>query len=418
MNKPRTTRKPKKAEKINLNDVDGLEWLSSSKAEHVEWLIRDMLPANCTTIVEGRKATGKSTFLAAVAACFTGGPAIPGWEGSTIGGVVWLAREDPWASVVKPRLQTAGANTERIGRLQIGQGKGSKRLPTFPHEIALIEEKMLLSGARLLIVDPLPALLGPGADLLSESGCRAIMDVLNEVCDRSKITAILTRHLKKSFTGDVRDAGYGHGAFGNAARAIIRVDNHPYERTLRLVSVAACNWAANPVTQSFEIEPVTEATGAVRWSGKSTLTAQQIAQGDGDEQQRDEWSDAELILAARLKADWATFVELEKEGDNAGVSRHSLRRACVKLGCEKRRVGFGNQGHWEWGPPRQGFPQKLLETLQSMGGHQERAIYATNGQNIEKSDVLPLHSAQEAPLVARPEPPPLSATKETTNGSE
>jgi hypothetical protein len=401
-----------KGKKTDLREVDGMERMSQAKSEKVDWLIRNVLPANAVSIIEGRKTAGKSTVLAAIAACYTGGPAIPGWEGPRDGGVVWLAKEDPWSSVVKPRIEVAGGNTDRVFRIQVPQGSKGSRLPYLPIEISLIEELMLLNGSRLLIMDPLPSLCARGDMLLSEAGCREILDPLNDLCDRLKVTVIAGRHLKKGYRGMVIDAGYGHGAFGNAARSIMRVDLHPHDSGRRLWSVVACNWATcESVTQSFELETIDQ-YAAIKWTGSSPLSAQQIADGDGDEQQRDEWSDAELVLVAKLASGFVPYAEVESEADDAGVSRSAIRRAGIKLGIAKRRIGYGAKGHWEWGPPPKGFPPALVDKLKSMGGAQKSDINDMYGKNRLNPSDMNGKNAHRSPKVSPTSDPPLEDGKD------
>jgi len=355
--------------------VDGISWASQAESESMEWVVRNMIPRNTTNIIEGRKASGKSTVLAAIAAAWTGGPEIPTWEGPRGGRVIWQASEDPWKTMVIPRLAAACANLDRIGRCEVQEGNGYSRSPKIPEEFEYLEKKIIESGANLVILDPLSSVVGPSADLCTERGCRAVMDTLNAICERRSVTMILVRHLKKNWRGDVREAGYGHGALGNAARGITRCDEHPQGLKERLWSVVACNWAEYYPTWNFSARVVSGSYKAIDWGGRSKLTAQEIAEGCGSLAEQDEYQDADLLLCARLMDGWVLRTEIGREAEAAGIRDSSLRGSKKRLGVRTRRTGFGSGGEWHWGPPEAGFDPILVDLVRRQGGGHNGTIY-------------------------------------------
>lgn len=418
MSKSRKQKSTKAPSVYELHDVDGLERMSRSEHETTEWLVPNVLPANCVNIIEGWKTAGKSTVLSAIVACYTGGPLVPNWTGPRNGGVVWLAREDPWTSVVRPRLEAGAANIERVFRVQLPGSGMRKRLPLLPQETDKILDMMLANGSKLLVIDPLSSICTSAEMLLGEAGCRQILDPLSDMCNEFKITVVITRHLKKSWRGAVLNAGYGHGALGNAARSIMRVDTHPNDPKTRLWSVVCCNWA-NPIgdTQGFRIASVGDA-GFTQWTGTVPLTAQQIADGVGTEDIVSELKDAEIILVSRLQAGAVPYQDLWAECDKAGVTKSVMRRTGDRLGLTHRRAGGGPGSYIEWLPPEGGFPVDLIERVTSMGGAQKGDIYAKYRQNtVKTSEKIDDTDDKNGYMSSSATSPPPAQSKEGDNGS-
>ena len=81
--------------------------------------------------------------------------------------VIYQTAEDGLADTVKPRLELAGADCERI----IVIDESDKSLSMVDERL---EEAIVRTGARLLILDPIQAYLGGGMDMnrANEHCCR------------------------------------------------------------------------------------------------------------------------------------------------------------------------------------------------------------------------------------------------------
>src|SRR5580692_10677843 len=65
----------------------------------------------------------------------------------------------PWKDTIKPRLEAAGANEDRLINLRHVTIKGEERPVEIPGDLFLIAQKIKDNDARLLIIDPLFAFL-------------------------------------------------------------------------------------------------------------------------------------------------------------------------------------------------------------------------------------------------------------------
>lgn len=416
MKKPRKG-KVDKAPKINERPVvEGVVWCSDVERVERQWLIRDRIPAHVTSIIEGRKESGKSTLLTAIVAAYTGGPSIPGWEGIRDGRVLWLAGEEDWGTEIRPRLEAAAANIDRIGYAAIPTGNGERRSPRLPSDLRRIWDLMGKMGASMLIIDPLPSAMEDAHDLSSEAGCRAITDPCNKIASENQWHVLLTRHLRPNPMVDVRHAGYGHAALGNASRAIGRVDIDPNDRNRRLWSVVALNATKVRVTLAFTLRDSLHGACEIEWTGTSKLTAQQIAESQMDEVALDEMNDAQMVLICNLQAGPVKFVDLMREAQKYGVKDYGLRRAAKKLECTKHPDGSGPGSHMEWGPPVDGFPARLIDLANFRGMADTRQPFnqqtAESPKNVQKgAEKMP-----SAEMPGAPKDPPVYSTEEGCNG--
>jgi hypothetical protein len=92
--------KPARAKSVTLADV---------RAEPVEWLWPERIPLGAITVLAGDPGLGKSSLSIDLAARLSRGVL-----GGKPGNVLMLTAEDPLAQVVRPRLEAAGADLDRI----------------------------------------------------------------------------------------------------------------------------------------------------------------------------------------------------------------------------------------------------------------------------------------------------------------
>lgn len=359
MTKPRKKKAPAGIPAGAPPVLDGVTWASQTKASKRVWAITDVMPAHSVTIIEGRKTTGKSTVIAAIVAAWTGGPAVPAWAMPGTGRVLVVTTEDDWETVVHPRLLAAAADLDRVGLLKIPVEGGEPRWPCLPHDMALVEERMGQCQADLLVLDPFDDLAGPGIELTTQDGARGFFTPLNELCRKKKVSCLVSRNMRKGSGLDARDAGLGHSKIGNTVRSVVRCDEHPHEEGIRVMATVACNGARRRPTYRYRIVDSVGESGAIEWLGECTISADEIAEGRGSSADRDEWSDADRVLRTMLGSGWVNVTRIFEEGEAAGISPRMMRRAKDRLKIPTRHIGTPHPGSWQWGPPRDGWPDGI-----------------------------------------------------------
>lgn len=350
-------------------DIDGVEWACSARAVPTDWYWPGAVPAGSLILLEGRKSTGKSTVAAAIVACLTGGPMIPGWTGPRDGRVIWSGSEESWESVIVPRLTAARADLSRIGRVHCRDGRGEPRRMVLPDDLCVLSDAIRDGGVRLLVLDPYISLAHPSLDMRVEQQARLYLESLADTLSRLGCVGLLIRHIRKGTGGDSREAGLGSVAISNVARSLMRCDEHPHQPGDNVLSVIACNYGRKLPTQVYRLTGSGGSFPQIEWCGCCQLDSDSIAEGRGSEAERDEWAEADRLLAHSIGDRWIAVGEILKEADAAGLSPRMLRRAKARLRVPSRRMQHANQGWWEWGPPSSGWPENLLaHDLQHLEG--------------------------------------------------
>jgi hypothetical protein len=109
-------------------------------------------------------------------------------------GVVLLQGEDNLATTVRPRLAAAGADLNRV--LAYDKALFGARPLVLPADLAVIEQAVIETRARLVVIDPLAAFLpGPAS---SEKVVRQALAPLAAYAERAGVAVVLVRHLLKS----------------------------------------------------------------------------------------------------------------------------------------------------------------------------------------------------------------------------
>ncbi len=160
-------------------------------AVDVEWLWKPYLPRGKVTIIRGMPGDGKSMFVVAlIAALSTGRPLFNEENWREPIACVYQNAEDAVDDTIKPRLDSAAADSTRIFFID-------------EHDDPLcftderIEQTILEKNAGLFVLDPLQAYIGADVDMHRANEVRAVMNKLVDVAQRTKCAILLIEHLNK-----------------------------------------------------------------------------------------------------------------------------------------------------------------------------------------------------------------------------
>src|SRR5207248_773386 len=116
------------------------------------------IPLGCLSILDGDPGLGKSTLTLDLAARVSRGWAMPPLAGGELvghpRGVLLLTAEDDPARTVRPRLDAAGADAERIHFLAAVRTPGEDRPPVLPSDLDALQEAIQQYAVALVVVDP------------------------------------------------------------------------------------------------------------------------------------------------------------------------------------------------------------------------------------------------------------------------
>lgn len=210
--------------------------LSEVKPEKVEWLWKPRLALGKVTMLDGDPGLGKSLFTADLAARISRGLPMPDGAPGIKGGVVLIAPEDGLADTIQPRLARAGADLTKISSLgtvmeykadKDGEVQSSPRGFCLATDIPLLEKEIERVQAKLIIVDPIMAVIGGGKNIYKDNEVRDALMPLKSVAEKHHAACIMVRHLTKVRGDNPLMAGMGSIAFGGLARTVLMVIADP-----------------------------------------------------------------------------------------------------------------------------------------------------------------------------------------------
>ena len=337
--------------------------LATVQREHVEWIWPGRLARGKLHMLDGDPGLGKSTTALDLAARLSRGAAMPdGSPGMAPAGVVILAAEDGIADTVRPRLEAAGADLDRIVALTAIVDGDGERMPGLPLDLAAIEAGIRQVGAALVIVDPIMAYLPADVNAHRDQDVRRALAPTAALAERTHAAILAIRHLNKS--GGAHAVYRGGGSIGiiGAARVGLLVARDPDDDARRIVAVTKNNLAPEPPSLAFQLVP-DDVIGAARveWLGESEHGASALlAIRTDDPEEGGALAEAVDVLRTILADGPMAARAAEREAHDAGITRSTLHRARKAAGVRSDRIGgLGKAGAWQWSLE----PKALTETL-------------------------------------------------------
>ena len=346
--------------------------LSAVEPEPVAWIWQGYVPLGKVSMLDGLPDLGKSTIAVDLASRVTTGAGMP--DGSTSGldapaAVVLFTAEDGLADTVRPRVDAAGGDPERVHVVRAvvvanRAGKPIERWPTLADDLGALEATVLDLGARLVIVDVLMAYLGTETNSYRDQDMRAVLSPLAAMAERVGCAVVLLRHPTKGMNPDPVLAGGGSIGIVGAARVGLLVafdpdDQAPPNERRRLLAVSKCNIAPKAPTMAYRIVQDAGALVArISWEGTTEHRAEQLtasaigkrADSNATEVARELMEDLPMLAP-----------DAHEQCRLAGLSHEAVLRALKRLGgCSKKLagpIGAHNLG-WAWFP-RQPFADDI-----------------------------------------------------------
>ena len=187
--------------------------MSEIQSQEIEWLWYPFIPYGKLTIIQGDPGDGKTTMVLNLAAKLSKGEALDeNMKVTEPVNVIYQTAEDGLADTVKPRLELAGADCERI----IVIDESDKSLSMVDERL---EEAIVRTGARLLILDPIQAYLGGGMDMNRANEARDMTKKLGALAEKTKCAIILIGHMNKASGNKAAYRGMGSIDFFAVARS-------------------------------------------------------------------------------------------------------------------------------------------------------------------------------------------------------
>ena len=303
--------------------------MSEIQSQEVAWLWYPFIPYGKLTIVQGDPGDGKTTLVLNIAAKLSKGEGIDRemklTEPLT---VIYQSAEDGLADTVKPRLEAAGANCENISVID----ESIKSLSMIDERL---EEAVIRTKAKLLILDPIQAYLGGDMDMNRANEARDMTKKLAALAEKYQCAIVLVGHMNKAAGNKAAYRGMGSIDFFAVARSVLLVGRVEGEANIRAVVQIKNNLAAFGHPKAFELSE-----DGFHWLGDYEITADEVLGGIAPK--------ANKLEQAREVAETNNAMqsnEIFNLAEEQGISRRTLENAKKELSIRAKRIN--NSWYWE-----------------------------------------------------------------------
>lgn len=325
-------------------------------AEAPSWLATRRIVRAGINLLVGDEGIGKSLLWVWITAAVTTGRALPefGIPAREPAEVALILTEDDWSSAVRPRLESAGADLDRVRVLCVNNdGSGT---PEFPRDIGLL--KTLDPAPVLIVVDAWLDVLPPKLSVRDPQQAREALHPWRELAVETDSAVLLLTHTNRVASANARDKYGATGELRKKARVTLFAQQDDDGRLL--VGPEKSNLSRPVPASAFTIDAVqmfpatAEDDGTVprlRYVGDSTMSAREhIASKFGDEHGDDDMdrTEAEEWLHEYLQLHpGARSVDAKRDAKrDAGIAERTLQRACKRLKVQISRAGSPPVSTW------------------------------------------------------------------------
>lgn len=345
--------------------------VSSVDAERIDWLWLERFALGKLSIITGDPGLGKSQLSLFMAAKVTTGGAWPNGEGcAPVGHVLLMSCEDGVGDTIRPRLEAAGADLDRVHVVKaVEEDDGKRRMFNLQSDLAKLEATVIRARAagvdiKLVIIDPISAYMGGGTDTHKQSDVRAVLDPVSELAEKLDVAIVCVAHPSKVVAGGkgVNAVG-GSQAFVAVARVAWLLSKEIEQgekgerietgRVLMLEGKKNIGKKVSGLALRIESRDVPTKQGVVSaplvvFDGEVDTTADDaLRQEGGMGLGVNKLDKAKAFLKAQLSGGNVDASTLAEAGRAEGLTERTLQRAAKEMGVLKSKSSFGSG--WVWG---------------------------------------------------------------------
>jgi hypothetical protein len=352
----------KKKRNENNNRINSVK-ASSVERVPVKWLWKNRLACGKLTLLGGDPSMGKSQIGIDIIARITRGKDWCDGDGAAPkGNCIILSAEDASNDTICPRLDAAGADSDRIHIIQSVLDNGAERSMNLKDDLERLEAKLAeIGNVVLIMIDPITAYLGDKIDSHQTTAVRNILEPLSRFAEKNEICILAITHPPKAMQQKAIQTFTGSLAFVAAARiALLAIedvedsDGGPVER--RLLLGVKNNLGPLPDGIGYSIQGATIGDGIetchIEWDNDPVdITANEAIRAAKGTTSASKLQEAEDFLNDCLKNGEPVAAEtVYAKAEQQGLSTRTLKRAKEKIGIISQKNGFFGGG-WTWKLP-------------------------------------------------------------------
>lgn len=319
-----------------------ITYYNAVSSKTVDWLWYPYIPYGKITILQGDPGEGKSTMMMQLAALITNGKAMPDGSGDKIpGNVIYQAAEDGIEDTIKPRLEKAGADCSMIRVID----ETDKELSMTDDRL---EQAIIETGARLIILDPIQAYIGATVDMHRANEIRPVLKHLGIIAEKHNCAIILIGHMNKASGSKSTYRGLGSIDIQATARSVLLVARLRDKPNIRIMAHDKSSLAPAGDAIGFEM---TEDNGMV-CIGPYDITIDELLSGN-EGRGKKKLDIAENFIKEYFGSNKVIpSNEIMMEAAKRSIKRNTLLSAKKKLGItsDKEKAEDGTI-YWTWVMP-------------------------------------------------------------------
>ncbi len=297
--------------------------MSEVVSTNVEWLWKPYIPFGKVSILQGNPGEGKTYFAMQLAAACTGRKPLPGMDEIEPFNMIYQTAEDGLGDTIRPRLEEAGADLERI--LVIDDGDKPLTLTDERLEKAIRE-----NNARLVIIDPIQAFLGADVDMNRANEVRPVFRKLGDIAQDNRAAILLIGHLNKANGMSSLQRGLGSTDIIAAVRSALFIGKLKDDPTTRVLTHEKSSLAPAGDSIAFTLGD----GDGFSWIGAVEITADQLLSGAKEAPPKATKVEQGVKLLEEMLRDGAkaSNKDILARAKSLGISRRTLNDSKARLG--------------------------------------------------------------------------------------
>lgn len=264
---PKISRKPgtykfRTFDDDTMKPREGYVMFSQIKREDITWFWHPYVPLGRTTMLGGDPGAGKSFIIMAIAAALSRGDSLPGEKENVREPTVTLilnAEDDP-SDTMRPRLENLNADMTKIAL-------STEDIILDADGFETIRQMVKDTKAKLLVIDPIVAFLGPKINMNNANEVRHVMKGLARLARNLNIAVLVVRHNRKSPAGAAAGkpiyAGNGSIDFTAATRSELAVTET--KNGMKFMNQIKANSGPRGPSIQYSIESMADGSGLFKW---------------------------------------------------------------------------------------------------------------------------------------------------------
>lgn len=202
---------------------------------------------------------------------------------------------------------------------------------------ARLEEAIIQTKARLVVLDPIQGFLGTDVDMHRANEIRPLMKRMSVLAEKYHCAIILVGHMNKNSTGKSFYRGLGSIDFQAAARSVLIVGRVKDDPEIRVVCHVKSSLAPEGKSLAFRLDK----EEGFYWIGEYDINADELLSGESKGQKGRE---AKVFLREILSDGNLEQSKIAEEAEKRGIKKKTLWNAKKELEIDSIKIG----NKWFW----------------------------------------------------------------------